>query len=151
VSSKILGTAEECDYIFDNPVRKARLPRPEYRSERQILTPEQIKQLLAALPEPRKSVATLLALTGLRMGELLALRRRSIDLAAKPLRITETVYARQFNSPKTRRSVRSIPIGSESISILSALVTNTGEPEDLVFSTPSGHPWCRRNILHRYL
>ena len=96
-------------------------------------------------------MAALLVLTGIRIGELLALRRRSIDLAAKTLRITETVYDGQFDSPKTRRSVRSIPIGSESISILSALLTKTGEPESLVFSTRSGQPLCRRKLLHRHL
>ena len=48
--SKVLGTAEEWDYISDNPVRKTRLPRREHKSERSILTPEQIKQLLVALP-----------------------------------------------------------------------------------------------------
>ncbi|HWO27222.1 MAG TPA: tyrosine-type recombinase/integrase [Candidatus Acidoferrum sp.] len=149
--SKVLGTAEEWDYISDNPVRKTRLPRREFRSEQSILTTEQIKQLLAALPEPSNSVATLLVLTGLRIGELLALRRKSIDLAARALRITETVYDGHFDSPKTRRSVRSIPIGSESISILSALLSKTGEPDSLIFSTCSGQPLCRRNLLHRHL
>ena len=147
----MLGTAEEWDYISDNPVRKTRLPRREHKSERSILTPEQIKQLLVALPEPSKSVATLLVLTGLRIGELLALRRKSIDLDARTLRITETVYDGHFDTPKTRRTVRSIPIGSESISILSALRSKAGDPDSLVFSTCSGQPLCRRNLLHRHL
>ena len=149
--SKVLGTAEEWDYISDNPVRKTRLPRREHKSERSILTPEQIKQLLVALPEPSKSVATLLVLTGLRIGELLALRRKSIDLDARTLRITETVYDGHFDTPKTKCSVRSIPIGSESISILSALRSKAGDPDSLVFSTCSGQPLCRRNLLHRHL
>jgi hypothetical protein len=37
--SKVLGTAEEWDYISDNSVRKIRLPRREHKSERSILTP----------------------------------------------------------------------------------------------------------------
>jgi integrase len=98
-----------------------------------------------------KSVATLLVLTGLRIVELLALRRKSIDLDARTLRITETVYDGHFDTPKTRRSVRSIPIGSESISIPSALRSRAGDPDSLVFSTCSGQPLCRRNLLHRHL
>ena len=149
--SKVLGTAEEWDYISDNPVRKTRLPRREHKSERSILTSEQLKQLLAALPEPSKSVATLLVLTGLRIGELLALRWKGVDLDARTLRITETVYDGHFDSPKTKRSVRSIPIGSESASILSALRTKAHDPDTLVVSTGSGRPLCRRNLLHRHL
>jgi integrase len=147
----VLGTAEEWDCISDNPVRKARLPRRDCKLERSIFTTEQIKRLLVAPPEPSKSVATLLALTGLRIGELLALCSKSIDLAARTLRISETVYDGHFDSPKARRSVRSIPIGSESISILSALLSSKGEPDSLVFSTCSDQPLCRRNLLHRRL
>ena len=39
----------------------------------------------------------------------------------------------------------------ESISILSALRTKAGDPDSLVFSTCSGQPLCRRNLLHRHL
>ena len=63
---------------------------------------EQIKQLLTALPEPSKSVATLLVLTGLRIGELLALRWKNVDLDARTLRITETVYDGHFDSPENK-------------------------------------------------
>ncbi len=72
--SKVLGSAEEWNYIADNPARKARLPRRDCKSERPILAPAQIRSLITALPEPAKSVAMLLVLTGLRIGELLALR-----------------------------------------------------------------------------
>ena len=149
--SKVLGTLEEWDYISDNPVRKTRLPRREHKSERSILTSEQIKQLLTALPEPSKSVATLLVLTGLRIGELLGVRWKNVDLDARTLRITETVYDGHFDSPKTKRSVRSIPIGSECVSILSAPHTKAHDPDTLVVSTGSGQPLCRRNLLHRHL
>ena len=54
-------------------------------------------------------------------------------------------------SPKTKRSVRSIPIGPESVSIFSALRTKAHDPDTLVVSTGSGQPLCRRNLLHRHL
>jgi integrase len=109
--SKVLGTAEEWGYIADNPARKTRLPRRDYKPERSILTPEQIRRLISALPEPTMSAVMLLVLTGLRIGELLALRWKNVDLDARVLKVTETVYEGHFDSPKTRRSVRSIPIG----------------------------------------
>ncbi|HEX3740548.1 MAG TPA: hypothetical protein VHV29_12655 [Terriglobales bacterium] len=40
------------------------------------IAPEKIRELLNALPEPSHSLAWLLVLTGLRIGELLALRWR---------------------------------------------------------------------------
>jgi integrase len=149
--SKLLGSAEEWKYIADNPARQARLPRREYRPERPILTPAQIRSLIVALPEPAKSVAMLLALTGLRIGELLALRWKNVDLDARLLRVMETVYEGRFGTPKTRRSVRTIPIGPKVLSIFSNLHKGGGDPEHLVLSTCSGRPLCRRNLMHRQL
>jgi len=41
---------------------------------------EAVKELLEKLPQPSRSIAALLARTGLRIGELLALRWQDIDL-----------------------------------------------------------------------
>jgi integrase len=149
--SKVLGTAEEWGYISDNPVRKTRLPRRDCNSERPIVTPRQVKRLTTALPEPAKSIALLLVLTGLRIGELLALRWKNADLDDQMLRVTETVYEGHFDKPKTKRSVRAIPLCREAVSILSSLRQDACEPEQLVFATCSGRPLCRRNLLQRQL
>jgi len=149
--SKVLGTAEEWDYIADNPVRKTRLPRRGYAVERPVVTPQQVKRLTSALPEPAKSIALLLVLTGLRVGELLALRWRNVNLDERLLRVTETVYDGHFDKPKTKRSVRVIPLGQEAVSTLFALRQDVNDPERLVFATQSGRPLCRRNLSQRHL
>ena len=47
---------------------------------------ERTRELLDALPESSHSLAWLLVLTGLRIGELLALRWRNVDLERGTLR-----------------------------------------------------------------
>jgi integrase len=89
--SKVLGTAEEWGHVSDNPVRKTRLARRDWNPERPVVTPQQVKRLITALPEPAKSIALLLVLTGLRIGELLALRWKNVNLEDKVLQVTETV------------------------------------------------------------
>lgn len=116
-----------------------------------MLAPEQIRQLAKILAEPARSIALLLVLTGLRVGELLALRRRNIDLAGCTLRVTETVYDGHFDTPKTQRSNRVIPIGLEASSILRSLCNAEVKPEDLLFSTSQGQPLSRHNVLRRQL
>lgn len=64
----MLGTAEEWEYITDNPVRKTKLPRRQPKDEQStVLAPEQIRRLVAELPEPSRSLVLLLVLTGLRI------------------------------------------------------------------------------------
>jgi len=149
--SKVLGTAEDWDYISDNPVRKTRLPRRECNSAQSVVAHQHVKHLISALPEPAKSIALILVLTGLRIGELLALRWKNVNLNNHVLCVTETVYEGRFDKPKTKRSVRALPLGQEAVSTLSALRDGACEPEQLVFATSSGRPLCRRNLLQRQM
>ena len=87
-----------------------------------------------------RSITLLLVLTGLRVGELLALRWRSIDLNARLLRVCETVYDGHFDQPKTKRSARTIPVGTETAEILAALRPAAVDPKALVFARREGLP-----------
>ncbi len=147
----ILGTAEVWGYIEDNPVRKTRLPRRGPRPEKQVLSPEQLRQLLDQLPEPSKSLVWLLALTGLRIGELLALRWQDLDLEVGLLRVRRTLYEGHFDEPKSRTSNRTVPLGPAGIAILRSRKPEAADHEALVFGSQKGTPLCRRNLSNRQL
>ena len=119
--------------------------------ERAEIAPEKIRELRNALPEPSRSLAQLLVLTGMRIGELLALRWRSADLKQNVIRVTRTVDDGHFDEPKSQRSRRSIPLGVKSIEILSARKGAVVNPEVLVFSTRRGTSFDRHNLLNRQL
>jgi integrase len=149
--SKILGAAEEWGYITDNLALKTRLPRRQHRAERIVLTPDQVWSLVAVLDEPARSVTLLLVLTGLRVGELLALRWGNVDVRSRALRVRETVYEGHFDQPKTKRGNRTLPIGEETAEILANLRPSLPGPDDLVFSTCEGLPLDRRNLLRKHV
>ena len=149
--SKILGAAEEWGCIVENVAQKTKLPRRHHGPERAVLTPVQVRSLAAGLNEPARSITLLLVLTGLRVGELLALRWGSIDLSARLLRVCETVYDGHFDQPKTKRSARTIPIGTETAEILAALHSAAVDPKALVFATREGLPLERWNLLRKHL
>jgi integrase len=147
----ILGTAEVWGYIEDNPVRKTRLPRRGPRTERQVLSPEQLQLLLETLPEPSSSLVWLLVLTGLRIGELLALRWQDVDLSAGVLRVRRTLYEGHFDEPKTRSSNRIVPLGPTGIAILTSRKPEATDTEALVFGSQKGTTLCRRHVSNRQL
>ena len=149
--SKILGAAEEWGYVTENPAQKTKLPRRQHGRERAVLTPVQVRDIALALHHPARSVTLLLVLTGLRVGELLALRWRSIDLKARLLRVAETVYDGHFDRPKTKRSARIIPIGAETAEILAAIRPSVVDSNALVFATREGLPLNRWNLLRKHL
>jgi integrase len=151
VLGTVLSAAEMAELIPSNPVRKTRFPRRGPTKQRAEIAPEKIRELLDALPEPSRSLAWLLVLTGLRIGELLALRWRNIDLEKGELRVTHSVYDGHFDIPKTPRSQRSVPLGSKAIQILAARKPAVLNPEALVFGTREGSPFDRHNLSNRQL
>jgi len=90
-------------------------------------------------------------LTGLRVGELLALRWGNVDTNARVLRECETVYDGHFDRPKTKRSVRTIPIGAETAALLASLLPMQVNPQALVFASAEGLPLDRRNLLRKHV
>ena len=137
----IIETAVKDDFMADNPVRRTRLPRRSPVEEKTPIELETVKELIEKLPEPSCSIAALLARTGLRIGELLALRWQDIDLLKGLLSVNQTVYEGHFDEPKSKRSKRRIPLGPKCVEVLAALKRTEATPSTLVFS--ARNPLCQ--------
>jgi len=117
------------------------------------LDPTQVRLLAADLPEPCRTLVRLAVLTGLRIGELLALRWERIELFSGTLSVVETFSDGRFGPPKTRSSRRAIPLSSAARQVLlehRTRCTGVG-PEDLVFACRNGTPVDPKNLLRRAL
>jgi integrase len=143
----LLNAAEMDELIRQNVVKKTRLPRRIHSEEPPLVSLDDLKSLLQELPEPSRSIAALIVLTGLRIGEMLALRWCDVDLTAGMLRVRQTVYEGQFDTPKTKRSRRVVPLSPIAIQILG--LQKQGSGTALIFSSATGTPLCRRNLLNR--
>jgi integrase len=105
------------------------------------------------LDEPYRTMVTLIAATGLRIGELLALRWRSLDLELGTLSVRESVFEGKFQSPKTQKSRRTIPLGPQTISWLREhrLGAKRTASDDLVFGNRNGQPLRESKLLQNVL
>jgi len=137
--------------IDSNPVPKTKLPRRGLQAEKPEVRPEKIRELLDALPEPARSIATLLAFTGLRIGEMLALRWKDVDLDGASLQVRQAVYEGIIDEPKSQSSRRTVPLADIGVAMLRSRKPSKFEPEALVFSTRLNTPLSRRNLLNRQL
>jgi integrase len=103
------------------------------------LTTGQAAALLDALAALPKTMAGLAILTGLRRGELFALRWKDLDLAERSLTVREAVYEGIFATPKTEAGVRRVPLSVAATQLIETWERRVRpvEPEALVFATSS--------------
>jgi integrase len=114
---------------------------PQRRSgDIEVFSPEEVMALVRAAASEQDAVIFLTAaFTGLRRGELLALRWRDIDFAGSVIRVRGSFAAGVLTTPKSGR-VRSVPMASEvagALARLSARGSSIGE-DDLVFAGELG-------------
>ena len=86
------------------------LPEKISVREKHALTPSQIPGLLELLREPARTMVLLGILTGMRVGEILGLRRKDVDFLSGQIRIEQANCRGIFGTPKTKGSKRSLPI-----------------------------------------
>jgi integrase len=150
--SKVFSTAIEWGFVEQNPATGVRLPALVAQQERIALTPEQVRALLDELLEPFKSMVLIGVLSGLRRGELFALRWSAVDCERKLIHVRESVYEGHFGTPKTRSSFRKIPIGKALEEVFRGLKGKNAAAGDLVFASENGKtPLRPENVLKRVI
>jgi integrase len=151
--------------VRPNPVKDARKPDAEDTDpDIRFLEGAELEAVLRSTPGdhlgPTERVLYLTAaMTGLRQGELFALRWRDVDWTAMRLRVRRS-YARkragreaQFGRPKSKRSSRSVPMHDHVGAELERHFQRTAyrADDDLVFAHPhTGGPLDSSKVLKRF-
>jgi integrase len=153
VLSKVLQSAVDWKFLEQNPARGIRIGDRSPKKERLYLNPAEVRRLLAALSEPCRTLVLVAVLTGARIGEILALRWKSIDFVHGTIAIRETVSEGQFGSPKTRSSRRDVPMSEpvkKAFETQRMRARQTGA-DDLVFATRNQTALNPKNLIRRVL
>jgi integrase len=153
-----------------NPCEGLELPAVPDATEIRFLTLDEIDALVAhARPGIFHAIDRAMyrtaAMTGLRQGELLALRWRDVDWMVARIRVRQNYVLGEFGAPKSKRSTRSVPMADEVAGALDRLFkpSRWQGDDDLVFAHPatgerstrrascaaSARPSRRRSSTHR--
>lgn len=151
----VLGTALQAaldrGLIAANPARAVRAPKLTTR-ERTILSREEARNLIGgSRDDPYHALYVLALTTGMRIGELLALQWRDVDLERSTLTVKGTVVRTldgdlAIHDPKTRSARRQIALSSVALSALGAKPRGDG----LVFPSPRGDLMSSQNMSSRH-
>lgn len=176
-SSAMDDAVHEFQILRENPIQKIKIPKDVEKSNKvSYFIKEQLAKFLETVKTPVKgakyqasiqyyALFTLLARTGLRIGEALALTWDDIDLDAGTLTVNKTlVYPLNsepyISTPKSKTSERTIRLDEPTVKLMKRHQTNQKEvilryknykpsEQNLVFHQQDGR-WLRTNVVREY-
>ncbi len=148
----VLGRACRVWGLPRNPASSVERHAVRESGEIEVFSPEEVWALVrAAASEQDAAIFLTAAFTGLRRGELLALRWRDVDFAGSALRVRASYAGGALTSPKSGK-VRSVPLAPEVAEALARLAGRewfTGD-DDLVFPGEAGDYLDGSALRRRY-
>lgn len=178
VAKKIFKQAIAWDIIHSSPAEMTVLPKERLTieqietdpAEENYLEKEELKALIDVVKKeglPNDEVIfLLLTFTGMRVGELLALKWKDVDFEENELHITKTIFnidgkkdEYQLLTPKTKTSIRTITFDNSIAQLLQRhkqqqteqkmKVRNIWHDEDFVITREDGYPMSPRFVHYR--
>jgi integrase len=145
----ILRSAKERGQTVDEAVFRVRPPSRE-RAEMRFLGWSEVELLASEMIEPYGNLVRFACLTGLRQGELFALRDRSVDVDRGVLRVEAGAREGRVVATKTSAGRRQVSLSGEALHVLrEQLVARVPNEFGLVFPTPGGMVWRKDNFMAR--
>jgi integrase len=135
-----------------NPVADVEKPPLRVSADIEVFSPEEVWALVRAADSEQDAALFLTAaFTGLRMGELLALRWRDVDFTGSAVRVRASYSAGHLTTPKSGK-VRAVPLAPDVATVLAQLgrrVDWVGD-DDLVFASVGGNHLDGSALRRRY-
>jgi integrase len=148
----ILGRAKKVYGLHANAAVEVEKFQQKASGDIQVFSPEEVWALVrAAASEQDAALFLTAAFTGLRMGELLALRWRDVDFAGEAVRVRASFSTGQLTTPKSGK-VRAVPLAPAVASALAPLSRRedwVGD-DDLVFAGIAGDYLDGSALRRRY-
>jgi len=177
MSSAISDAVHEFNIMHENPLQKIKIPKDVERSDKVcFFSVEQLDIFLNTLKKPVKkakyqasiqylALFTLMARTGIRIGEALALNWDDLNFEERTLEIKKTlVYPLNstpyISTPKSKKSERVIKLDEHTIKLMKKHKVNQKEvilqyanykssPDGIMFHQQDGR-WLRTNVVREY-
>jgi integrase len=151
----ILNTAVKEDRLLqENPCRMRGFDK-EPTSEQPTASVDQVWRLAALMPRRFQALVIFAAFTGLRWGELVALRVRDVDLDTGVVHVIRKFAELQNGErvpgrPKSDAGFRTVALPSALVAVVREHLVEfpPSDPEELIFKGPKGAA-LRRNNFHR--
>jgi integrase len=140
--SGIFRRAKRLGWVTTNPHEDAERVRVKYSGDFNVLSVEQLEATARAASPQDAALYRVAAYTGLRQGELRALRWRDVDFAGHNVHVRRNLPANGEEKVPKSKVVRSVPLIDQAATALDGLSRRAylTSPDDHVFVSATGGP-----------
>jgi hypothetical protein len=108
--SSILGSARKWGYkVPEVALSDLSLPR-KVKARPRVYSADDMARIVSSADEPLGTMCFVLCSTGMRIGEVLALRIEDLDFERRLIHVRHSVYAGNLGTPKSEASMASLPM-----------------------------------------
>ena len=146
---ELIRAADVEDHVIDEAVLRLKPPRRE-RVEMRFLTWAEVETLADETVDPYDNLTRFATLSGLRQGELFALRDRAVDFDRGFVLVEAGARNGELVPTKTGAGRRRVNVSGEAIQVLRRqLLARDPNELGLVFPSPAGKIWRKDNFMAR--
>lgn len=140
---------DEGEPIYPRKWNNEFIDLPVVENQRQpVFTGEEVSKLLNNCDSFHRILCALTAGSGLRIGEALAIRVELVSRDRRTIEIQNSTDRGQVGPTKTGAGVRFVDLHSSLAAMLDRFIG--GRTSGFLFSTTSGRPMTRQNIMNRH-
>ncbi len=151
--SAMLNKAREWGYVCETvEFGKLALPEASVGSVARFFSADEARRIIEAAPEPYSTMFAVLAMTGIRAGELLGLQVNDLDFERRLIFIQRSVWCGRIQTLKSKASQGALPMPEPlALMLKSHLRTWPPNPMRLLFVNRLGRPFNANKLVQKRL
>ena len=146
----ILDIAVDYEHIQTNPAKNIKLPTHKPIRDMKPFTEEEVKLLIQNAQGQLKNYLAVAFYTGMRPGEIIALTMSDVNFNEMYINVNKRIRKGRIDTPKTKNSIRKVPILENFKSYLEDLIQKAKEKKVFnLFTTKNNKPYYSSDKLHK--
>jgi integrase len=152
--SSILASARKWGYkVPEVALSDLSLPR-KVKAKPRCYTADEMTRIVSSAEEPLSTICFVLCATGMRIGEVLALRTEDLDFTRRLIHVRSSVYAGTLGTPKSYASIASLPMPPVLATRLKSFLASKHYRQNdfrLLFANRRGRPFSANKLREKKL
>lgn len=147
--ASMIGTAKGWGYVAHVvDMSELTLPAEAIRPNPRCFTAEDLRRIVCAAEEPYRTMFAIAAMTGLRVGEVVALQKDDLDFAHRLVHVQRSAWYGRVQTVKSRASHAPVVMPLALVALLEAyLRTWKANPEGFLFLNRNGRPFAANKVV----